>query len=736
MIDINEVWNFIKNHPNSTFINIAKGLKIDVKNNKDLTNVLIMLLDEKKVIQNKNDASYSAIIKIASAQGKIRFASEGRYAFVDDLENEKVIDAKDKKTYFVPGLYLNNAFDEDIVAVDIYKYNENDEKSFAMVTKIIARTQNKIMGILEQGKGFLVFNPINKALKKTTYYICNLIKEARINDIVQAQIVGMKKNAFEIDIVRKISSLSDPMGYVKALTISRNVPEEFPQDVLDYVHNHIPSSIKDESKAGRLDLRNELIVTIDGVDTKDFDDAINVKKLDNDNYELGVHIADVSHYVKENTSLDDEALKRGTSIYLANSVIPMLPTELSNGICSLNPNEDRFAISCIMKIDNKGNTINVNIQPSIIESKYRLTYDRVNELINNNKKFDDDNLNQMLYKAVELAKIIRAYKVSEGYIDFEIEEPYIKMDSEGKVLDIYFKPSGFSENLIEDFMVRANESVASFLAKKHLPLLYRVHEKPDGEKLDYFIDVLESLGIHVNIDRSKITPKTFQKIIEAIKAQRNDNFLKGLFLRTMQKAIYSPENIGHFGLASQFYCHFTSPIRRYPDLIVHRILRDLVFENHRDRIKHYQQILPTYGIENSNSEQYAMDLERDTNDLKFAEFYKNKIGQRYKAQITSIMKFGMFVEFENKTEALIHISTLCNGEYVPNEKCTELKSKNHKFVLGQMVDVIIAGADESTGKVDAVLAQCYPLYLKQLKDKMNDNNRMNNGRRNNHGKRK
>ncbi|ADN69300.1 ribonuclease R [Mycoplasmopsis fermentans] len=713
-----EILNFLKKHDNSTFIDIAKGLRISYKDNKKLTELLNKLIDERKLIKNGKLSTYSLIEKIKIVQGKIRFASEGKYAFVEE-ENDNP--EAEKISYFVPGIHLNRALDGDFVEITVLKYFHSlDDKTFAIVEKVLSRNSDKFIGILGMHEGFLSFKPLKNDYKKINFHIKELVKEARLHDVVLGQMVSFKNNIIELNIIKKIANSNDPMAYVKALTVIRNEPEDFPQEVKDYLVK-IPNSIADEKLNNRLDLRKELIVTIDGNDTKDFDDAINVKKNADGTYELGVHIADVSYYVKEDSSLDVEALKRGTSRYLVSGVIPMLPHKLSNGICSLNPNEDRFTLSAIMTIDKNGDTIDAKFYQSIIQSKYRLTYDRVNELYDKNQKFDDPKLNRMLYEAAELAKIIRNYKVKEGYIDFEIEEPEIVLDDKGKTIDVVVKPTGFSENLIEDFMVRTNEEVAKFLAKRKIPFIYRVHESPDSDKIDSFLSVLNVLGIKVNIDRNDINPKSFQKIINKIKETRNDDFLKTVFLRTMQKAKYSPNNIGHFGLASEHYCHFTSPIRRYPDLVVHRILREIVFNNDKSKITHYKNILSNVAELNSNSEQEALQLERDTNDLKYAEFFKNKIGQTMKAQIISILRFGMFVQFDCKIEALVHISTLCDGDYEVNENFTELRSKQHTFKLGDQVEVVIAGADETNGKIDAVLAKCYGSYLEEIKKKLNSN---------------
>ncbi|WP_027120846.1 ribonuclease R [Mycoplasmopsis lipofaciens] len=709
-----QLFDFIKQNPNSSFLDIAKYFKIKPFENRLLTNILFELVDEYKVVKN-SDNSYTGIEKIKTIEGEIRLASEGKYAFVDVVDEENNLE--NKESYFIPGLFINQAMNNDIVKINVFKYNDvNQSKTFAMVDKIIQRKTNKIVGILVQHKNFVVFRTIKKDYKKLNFFIKDIVSEARLNDVVLAEIVEFKKDKVIINIIRKIASIDDPMCYVKALTVEKNVPENFPEQVINEA-NLIPSTIEYENKDNRVDFRNELIVTIDGDDTKDFDDAIVVKKLEDGNYELGVHIADVSYYVKENSDIDNEALNRGTSIYLVNEVIPMLPKVLSNGICSLNPNEDRFTMSIIMKINDKGETIESKIVPGIICSKYRLTYNRVNQFIENNEKFEDNNLNIMLNNAVELAKLIRARKNEEGYIDFEIQEPKIILDQTGKTVDIKIDESGFSQALIEDFMVRANEQVAKYLTDRKIPMLYRIHDKPDEEKINNFLNVLNSVDIHVKIDKNNITPKTFQSVVQKIKEQRNDDFLKMLFLRTMQKACYSPNNIGHFGLASVDYCHFTSPIRRYPDLVVHRIIRDVIFEKNKKNIQHYNEILPVFAERNSQTEQNAMQIERDTNDLKYAEFYVNKIGTIMRGQIISVLKFGMFVQFDNKTEALIHISTMTDDEYKLNEIGTKLVGSKNSYKLGDYVNVVIVDADMSTGKVDAVLENLYDKYLNDLQNK-------------------
>ncbi|MBZ4218203.1 ribonuclease R [Mycoplasma tauri] len=713
MIDQKNILDFIKKNPNTTFNNLARKLKIPANSNKILTKALLSLMDQNLISNNKKDSTYIALKKIKTIKGEFHIVGEGRFGFVDTgdiLNNEK-------ESYFVIGNDFNTAMNGDIVYANVYEpiTTNNDAKKIAKITEIIERRCTNIVGVLDYSTGYVTFKPTEAAHKNINFKIRNMLPEARVLDVVVAKIIDYSNKFKEIDIIKKITNINDPMAYVKSLEVTRNVPEDFPTEVYDYVNKNIPDSIKNEDLSNRLDLRNELIVTIDGSSTKDFDDAINVKKIDENTYELGVHIADVAYYVKENTPLDEEALKRGTSIYLLDKVVPMLPFKLSNGICSLNPNEDRLTISAICKIDLNGNNISINVVPSVIRSKHRLTYERVNDFINKNKKFDNKELDEMLKNSYELSTILRNYKNKQGYIDFEIDEPDIELDKDGRVVDIKVKPSGESEKMIEDFMVRANEAVATWITQNKLPMMYRVHESPGDEKLDYFLNVLDLVGIKINLDRRKISPVSFQKVIKQINEQRNDTFLKMLFLRTMQKAVYSPNNIGHFGLASDCYCHFTSPIRRYPDVIVHRILWEFLFKPKNNKnIEDFASKLDKIASMNSTSEQNAVQLERDVNDLKFAEYYKNKLHSEFDAQVFSITKFGMFVQFSNLTDALIHASNIGNGDFVSNEHGTILYSKENpkkNFKLGQKVRVVIINADETTGKVDCVLVDDYYNYL-------------------------
>ncbi|MCE6078780.1 ribonuclease R [Mycoplasmopsis agalactiae] len=713
MINETVVINTIKENPHINTNTLLRKLNISPRHSKILTNMLINLSSRDLIAFDKRDSSYVALRKINTIQGPIHFASEGKCAFVDVEELNK---NGTKSSYFVSSNNFNTALNNDIVEADVFEpISPDNNRTFAKVKKIIERRCKTLIGVLDNVNGFVTFKPIEPIYKNTSFRIKNIASEARVLDVVVAEIINYENRNKEINIIKRITDVNDPMAYVKSLEEARNVPREFPAEVNEYIQKFIPENIKNEDLSMRTDLRNDLVVTIDGSSTKDFDDAISVVKIDENTYELGVHIADVAYYVKENTPLDDEALKRGTSIYLLNEVVPMLPFKLSNGICSLNPNEERLTISCITKINKLGQSIETKIVPSVIKSKYRLTYERVNEFINESKDFEDKELNKMLKNAYELSQIIREFKNKQGYIDFEIQEPHIELDSDGRVLDISVEKTGESEKMIEDFMVRANEEVAKFITNSKLPMMYRIHEVPSEEKIEYFLEVLKSLKINVSLNRKHITPLTFQKIINQINSQRNDEFLKMLFLRTMQKAVYSPDNIGHFGLASECYCHFTSPIRRYPDVIVHRVLWDFVFKKQLNKVDEFAANLQKIAAMNSASEENAVQLEHDVNDLKFAEYFKSKINSEFEGQVFGITKFGMFIQFDNKTDAMVHISNIGDGDFEANEQMTKLYSKNDPkkaYKLGQTVRVVITNADETTGKIDCVLAKDYKTYLR------------------------
>ena len=455
---------------------------------------------------------------------------------------------------------------------------------------------------------------------------------------------------------------------------------------------------------GRRDLRGEVIFTIDGDDTKDIDDAISIEKLNNGHYKLGVHIADVSYYVKEGSPLDNEAMERGTSVYLVDRVIPMLPHELSNGICSLNPNMDRLAISCVMEFDNAGRQLEYDIFPSVIRSRIQMTYKKVNSILEKNVVPEGyEPFAESLREMEELAKILRKMKEKRGYIDFEVDEAKILVDENCKPTEIVLRERGAGEKLIEDFMIAANECVASHIYFMNLPFIYRVHEVPKEEKLRSYLNFVSSLGYQVTGDLSDTSPKTVQKIIKSLQDKKEFKILSSLLLRSMQKAVYKPENLGHYGLASKCYTHFTSPIRRYPDTTVHRLLHTYLFDQKIDMptIRKWEEKLVYIAEHSSSRERASIDCEREVDDMKMAEYMEGHIGEEFEGMISSVTNFGMFVELDNLIEGLVPLIDMKDFFHFDEEHMTLVGEKSHvKYMIGERVVVRVVRASKEEKIID------------------------------------
>ena len=507
-------------------------------------------------------------------------------------------------------------------------------------------------------------------------------------------------------IVKILGHVDDPGVDILSIAAKYEIEDEFSKEVEEELKN-IPDHVLESEYEGRPDLRNEMIFTIDGDDTKDIDDAISIEKLDNGNYKLGVHIADVSYYVKENSPLDEEAYKRGTSVYLANTVIPMLPHQLSNGICSLNPNVDRLAVSCVMEIDSNGEVVEYDIFESVINSKIQMTYKKVNAILENNVVAEGyepyvDSLNLMS----ELAWILRDNKVRKGYIDFDIDEAKIITDEKGEAIDVKLRERGTGEKLIEDFMIAANETVARHITYMEYPFIYRVHGEPNEEKINNFLRFVSILGHSVH-KMKKITPKAMQELLNELKDVKEYHILSPLLLRSMQKAVYDKTNIGHFGLASKCYTHFTSPIRRYPDTTVHRLLRTYLFNKNInvDTINYWDQKLASLAVHTSERERASIECEREVDDMKMAEYMEKHIGEEFDGVVSSVMSFGMFIELPNKVEGLVRIDDLTDDYYRYDESTFALVGNNNKrgYRLGDEVKVVVKAASKINHTVDFII---------------------------------
>lgn len=482
---------------------------------------------------------------------------------------------------------------------------------------------------------------------------------------------------------------------------SMDIVSEFPDDVLAEA-NAISDSPSSKDLIGRVDLRQEITFTIDGADAKDLDDAIHIKPLGNGNYELGVHIADVSYYVTEGSALDREAVARGTSVYVTDRVVPMLPERLSNGICSLNPNVDRLTQSAIMEIDSNGRVLNHQICQSVIKTTYRMTYSAVNDMIAGDQESLETYaaIAESVEHMVKLHKILEKMRVKRGALNFDTSEARIIVNDKGMPVDIVVRQRGIAERMIESFMLAANECVAEHFAKAKLPFIYRIHEEPKAEKLQKFIDYASVFGIQIQGTANKITQEALQNFMAKVEGKPGAEVLNMMLLRSMQQARYSENNHGHYGLAAEYYTHFTSPIRRYPDLLVHRMIRDYT-QATEDKRDHFAQVIPELASSSSRLERRAIDAERVVEAMKKAEYMEEYVGDEFDGIVASVVKFGLFVELPNTIEGLIHITSLPEY-YQYNERTMTLQGeKSGKvFKVGQAIRVKLTKADKETGDID------------------------------------
>lgn len=643
--------------------------------------------------------------------GEIYFTNKGKYILFENCADLEIgeIDVNPKGFGFLilPGddihiekNMLNGAIDGDKVIVEII---ERKPKLEGRVLKIVERNLNNLVGEVKfiHGKPFmnledkrnLVIELDPKSANDCvdgTIITANIIKEVRKNYYLARvdQIIGHKDDA-GVDIL--------------TIAYKHEIYPEFSEKSMKETEN-IPTSVSDEELKGRTDLTDKMIFTIDGSDTKDIDDAISLERK-GENYILGVHIADVSHYVTEGSALNEDAYNRGTSSYLADTVIPMLPHKLSNGICSLNEGEIRLTESCVMEIDKTGHVVSYDIFPSFIKSRKKMTYSAVNDILMRDIVADGyEEYADTLKEMNELAHILRREKIGRGYIDFGIDEAKVICDENGRAKEIKRILREDGEKLIEDFMIAANETVASHIDNMDLPFIYRVHDIPSSEKLDDFIKFISVLGYQVNANLRNITPKTLQDILHQLEDKPEHMVLASQLLRSMRKAKYQMENIGHFGLGSDSYTHFTSPIRRYPDLIVHRLLRTYLFEHNldKDTIKKYESKLEGIALQASERELKAVEAEREVDSMKMAEYMEGHIGEEFDGIVSGLTNFGLFVELENLIEGLVHISTLKGDYYIYNKDIMAIVGESHKkmYRLGDKVRIKVIAANKQNKTID------------------------------------
>ncbi len=482
---------------------------------------------------------------------------------------------------------------------------------------------------------------------------------------------------------------------------SMDIVSDFPDDVLAEA-NAVPNVPTNKDLIGRVDLRQEVTFTIDGADAKDLDDAVHIKLLDNGHFELGVHIADVSYYVTEGSALNREAVARGTSVYVTDRVVPMLPERLSNGICSLNPNVDRLTQSCLMEIDRKGRVVNHQICQSVINTTFRMTYSDVNAILAGDDELAEkyQPIVESIHHMADLHAILEKMRVHRGALNFDTNEAKIIINDKGMPVDIVLRQRGVAERMIESFMLAANETVAEHFSKRKLPFIYRIHEEPKAEKLQKFLDYASIFGIHIHGTANKITQQALQEFMAKVENKPGADVLNMMLLRSMQQARYSEHNHGHYGLAAEYYTHFTSPIRRYPDLLVHRMIREYT-QVTDEKIEHFRQVIPELATSSSTLERRAIDAERVVEAMKKAEYMEEYVGEEFEGVVSSVVKFGLFIELPNTIEGLIHITTLPEF-YNYNERTMMLQGeKSGKvFRVGQPIKIKLVRADKETGDID------------------------------------
>ncbi len=618
-------------------------------------------------------------------------------------------DNKDEDDVFISAENIHGAMHNDRIMIRLLKSEGKSREG--EIVKILERANRTVVGTFEKDKYFGFVVPDDKRIIQDIFIPKDEINGAKTGYKVVAEIVRWpEKRRNPEGRIKEVLGHKDDVG-TDILSIIRQfqLPEEFPEEVVRAAKK-VPQTVSQEEIKKRKDLRDLRVVTIDGADAKDLDDAVSIEKLDNGNFLLGVHIADISYYVKENSKLDKEAYSRGTSIYLVDRVIPMLPPELSNGICSLNPQVDRLTFSVFMEIDNEGKVLNHRIEESVIRSSERMTYEDVTKILEEN----DSELIERYSHLVEdfrnmdeLSKILRKKRMRRGSIDFDLDETKIILDIKGKPIDVQPYERGVSNKIIEEFMLVCNETVAEYMTWNEVPFLYRIHEEPTLEKLLDFNEFIHSFGYHLKGIGGKVHPKSLQQLLDQIRGSKEEGIISTVMLRSLQKAKYSSDNAGHFGLAAQYYSHFTAPIRRYPDLIIHRIIKDFIngrIDN--KKIKKLEKRLPEMADHCSQRERLADEAERETDDLKKAEYMQDKIGMEFDGIISGVTNYGIYVQLYNTVEGLVRMTALDDDYYVYNEKhyCLIGERTRKVYRLGDTIRIRVSHVDLAARNIDFVLA--------------------------------
>ena len=679
---------------------MAMVLQVPSRDKKDFREVLDALAREGKI-----SIDLKGKIKPLPADVKVGkyMATQRGFGFVR-VEGED-------DDIFIPGSYTKSALDGDTVQVLDKKEGGEGKRREGQVLNILERGNSVLVGTYTRSRNFGFVTPDNQKFTKDIYVAKAESKGAVTGHKVVVEITdfGDEQRKPEGRVLEILGHVNDPGVDILSVIKAYGLPEEYPDDVMKQIEN-IPDEVEEKEKAGRADFRDLQTVTIDGEDAKDLDDAITISKEGN-MYHLGVHIADVSQYVTEGSPLDKEALKRGTSIYLVDRVIPMIPHKLSNGICSLNQGVDRLALSCMMDINEKGEIVKHKICESVINVTRRMSYTSVHKIIEEKdeaERKEYEELIPMFELMYELADILQARREKRGSIDFDFPEAKIILDEKGKPIDVKEYERTQANRIIEEFMLAANQTVAEEYFWNELPFVYRTHETPDMEKIQNLALFIENFGYTLKIKEDEIHPKEVQKLMRSIAGKPEEGLIGRLALRSMKQARYTTECEGHFGLALKYYCHFTSPIRRYPDLQIHRIIKENIHGGMKDkRIEHYQKILPEVAEQTSALERRADDAEREVEKMKKAEYMEQFVGKDFEGTISGLTTWGMYVELPNTIEGMIRVADIPGDYYYYDEDLHRMvgEQTGKVYKMGEPLRIIVAGVDKLTRTIDFVLYQ-------------------------------
>lgn len=668
----------------------------------DFEQVIAELIAEGKIIETKR-GKLSAPKALQMATGTFLSHAKG-FGFVTPDEGGADI--------FIPASETNGAMQKDKVLYKVVQKGGDGKKAEGVIIKVLERANSRIVGLFEQVKGYGFVIADDKKFAKDIF----VSKENTMGAVTGHKVVveiteyGADRRNPEGKVVEILGHINDPGVDILSVIKRYDLAVEFPNEVYQEIEN-LETEVKEEDKIGREDLRDVLTITIDGEDAKDLDDAVSLRMLQNGHFELGVHIADVSHYVKFHTELDAEAYRRGTSVYLVDRVIPMLPHKLSNGICSLNPNTDRLALSCIMEIDQKGQVVDHRVVNAVIHSDYRMTYTAVREILEDETPALLEQYQEivpMLQDMNRLRMILAEKRKNRGSVNFDLPESKIILDENGKPIDIRPYERSIATNLIEEFMLVCNETIAENFFWQEIPFVFRSHQEPDEEKTEKMEQFLRGFGYRVKKKDGELHPREIQKVLSEIEGKTEERVITRVVLRSMMQARYTADNQGHFGLAAKYYCHFTSPIRRYPDLQIHRLIKwVLAGEMNGKKEESLRRKMPEIAAHCSKRERVADEAERDTDHLKKVEYMMDKVGEYYEGIISGVTSWGIFVELPNTVEGMIALAQMDDDYYEFDEKNMLVfgRKSGKIYRLGDTVEIMVAKVSQEMGTIDFVFAE-------------------------------